>query len=152
MVLIEYPPCARQKYCILLEIGSMIFEFFREALFLSFFEYFLTGGPPLPPPPPPFLGILRNKNVNFGDESNLCPLVSLHSFVRMLSFCRKSSRALAMKSYFWRGDLPSVLYADPIRASLTVRIEVCALYPPVKEKVPFSAPNSVKNLVMRRIR
>ena len=30
--------------------------------------------------------------------------------------------------------------------------EVCALYPPVKEKVHCSAPNSVKNLVMHRIR
>ena len=30
--------------------------------------------------------------------------------------------------------------------------EVCALYPPVKEKVHFSAPNSVKNLVIHRIR
>ena len=32
------------------------------------------------------------------------------------------------------------------------REEVCALYPPVKEKVHCSAPNSVKNLVMHRIR
>ena len=35
----------------------MIFEFFREALFLSFFEYFLTGGPPLPLPFSVYLGI-----------------------------------------------------------------------------------------------
>ena len=33
-----------------------------------------------------------------------------------------------------------------------VTLEVCALYPPVKEKVHCSAPNSVKNLVMHRIR
>ena len=32
------------------------------------------------------------------------------------------------------------------------KTEVCALYPPVKEKVHCSAPNSVKNLVMHRIR
>ena len=34
------------------------------------------------------------------DESNLCPLVSLHSFVSMLSFYRKSSRALICNRSF----------------------------------------------------
>ena len=37
-------------------------------------------------------------------------------------------------------------------SSPLAKTEVCALYPPVKEKVHCSAPNSVKNLVMHRIR
>ena len=43
-----------------------------------------------------------------------------------------------------------VLFIPPIQVSFSS--EVCALYPPVKEKVHCSAPNSVKNLVMHRIR
>ena len=51
-------------------------------------------------------------------------------------------------------DPPTYLHSllsspsSPVSASS----EVCALYPPVKEKVHCSAPNSVKNLVMHRIR
>ena len=37
-------------------------------------------------------------------------------------------------------------------SSTSLLCEVCALYPPVKEKVHCSALNSVKNLVMHRIR